>query len=179
VTCARCRSGGLVTTRNVRRLTVRGLTAFDNEFDGLACYQTEDSLFTKLDLHDNPGAGISLDLDFDRNVISNAVLTANDLGIFMRDSRANEFSGVSIRNSRHFGVFLAQAEELTVDGWAPEPQTECAGNSFADLIADHCGDAAFRINNLACTNNIIIHSNFAGNLHGGLSLAQPDAIAAR
>ena len=45
VTCAWCRSGGLVTTRGVRRLTVRDLTAFDNEFDGLACYQTEDSRF--------------------------------------------------------------------------------------------------------------------------------------
>jgi len=52
VTCARCRSGGLVTTRNVRRLTVRNLTAFDNEFDGLACYQTKDCLFTGLYLHD-------------------------------------------------------------------------------------------------------------------------------
>ena len=36
VTCARNRSGGLVTTLGVRRLTVRNLTAFDNEFDGLA-----------------------------------------------------------------------------------------------------------------------------------------------
>src|SRR5208337_3183440 len=42
VTSAHCRSGGLVTTRNVRRLTVHDYTAFDNEFDGLACYQTED-----------------------------------------------------------------------------------------------------------------------------------------
>jgi len=40
VTCARNRSGGLVTTLGVRRLTVRELTAFDNEFDGLACYET-------------------------------------------------------------------------------------------------------------------------------------------
>jgi hypothetical protein len=179
VTCARCRSGGLVTTRNVRHLTVRGLTSFDNEFDGLACYQTEDSLFTDLDLHDNPCAGISLDLDFDRNIITNAVLTANDLGIFMRSSCGNEFGGISIRNSHHFGVFMAQAEEMTDDGWAPAPETECADNSFDNLIADNCGSAAFRINNLACTNNVIIHSNFNGNLHGGLSRVQPAVIAAR
>ena len=43
---------------------MRNLTAFDNEFDGLACYQTRDCLFTGLYLHDNPGAGISLDLGF-------------------------------------------------------------------------------------------------------------------
>ena len=113
VTCARCRSGGLVTTRGVRRLTVRDLTAFDNEFDGLACYQTTDCLFTKLHLHDNPGAGISLDLAFNHNVISNAVLTANDLGIFMRASRDNRFHNISIQDSRHYGVFMAHAEKLT------------------------------------------------------------------
>ncbi len=54
LTAAHCRSGGLVTTLGVRRLTVRGLEAFDNQFDGLACYQTTDSLFTELSLHDNP-----------------------------------------------------------------------------------------------------------------------------
>ena len=177
VTCARCRSGGLVTTRDVRRLTVRDLTAFDNEFDGLACYQTEDCLFTGLYLHDNPGAGISLDLAFNGNVISNAVLSANDLGVFMRASRDNQFCNISIRNSRHFGVFMADAEEQTARGSEPVPQTECAQNSFTNLAAMNCGGAAFRVNNSSCTNNVIIHPEFDGNTQGGLSLARPDLVA--
>jgi len=177
VTCARCRSGGLVTTRDVRRLTVRNLTAFDNEFDGLACYQTEDCLFTGLYLHDNPGAGISLDLDFNGNVISNAVLTANDLGVFMRASRGNQFCDISIRNSRHYGVFMAHAEQQTPRGWEPVPRTECAQNTFTNLAARDCGGAAFRINNDTCTNNVIIRPEFDGNAQGGLSLAQPDLVA--
>jgi hypothetical protein len=177
VTCARCRSGGLVTTRDVQRLTVRNLTAFDNEFDGLACYQTEDCLFTGLYLHDNPGAGISLDLAFNHNVISNAVLTANDLGVFMRASRDNQFCNISIRNSRHFGVFMAHAETPTPRGWEPVPRTECVQNSFTNLMASNCGDAAFRVNNSTCTNNVIIHPKFDGNAQGGLSLAQPDLVA--
>ena len=106
-------------------MTVRGFEAFDNEFDGLACYQTTDSLFTDLYLHDNPGAGISLDLAFNHNVISNAVLAANDLGIFMRASRDNQFHNVAIRNSHHYGVFMAHAETLTAQGWGPAPRTEC------------------------------------------------------
>ena len=177
VTCARCRSGGLVTTRGVRRLTVRNLAAFDNEFDGLACYQTEDCLFTGLNLHDNPGAGISLDLDFNGNVISNAVLTANDLGMFMRASRDNQFCDVSIRNSRHYGVFMAQAGTPTPLGWEPVPRTECAQNSFTNLAARDCGDAAFRVNDPTCTNNVVISPRFDGNARGGLSLAQPDLVA--
>ena len=179
VTCARCRSGGLVTTRDVRRLTVRNLTAFDNEFDGLACYQTTDCLFTELFLHDNPGAGISLDLDFNCNIISNAVLTANDLGVFMRASHDNQFCNISIRNSRHFGIFMAHTETPTARGWEPVPRTECAQNSFIDLMASDCGCAAFRINNATCTNNVVIHPRFDGNAQGGLSLAQPDLVAVR
>jgi hypothetical protein len=176
VTCARCRSGGLVTTLGVRRLTVRDLTAFDNEFDGLACYETMDCVFTELYLHDNPGAGISLDLAFNHNVISNAVLAANDLGIFMRESCDNQFHNISISNSRHYGVFMAHTEAPTEAGWRPVPQTECAHNAFTNLIASHCGDAAFRVNDTTCTNNIIVQPQFQDNLHGGLSLAQPDLV---
>jgi hypothetical protein len=177
VACARCRSGGLVTTRDVRRLTVRNLTAFDNEFDGLACYQTEDCLFTGLYLHDNPDAGISLDLDFNHNVISNAVLTANDLGVFMRASCDNQFCNVTIRSSRHFGVFMAHSEQQTPRGWEPVPRTECVQNSFTNLAASDCGGAAFRVNNTTCTNNVIIRPKFDRNAQGGLSLAQPDLVA--
>jgi len=177
VTCARCRSGGLVTTRDVRRLTVRNLTAFDNEFDGLACYQTEDCLFTGLCLHDNPGAGISLDLDFNDNVVSNAVLTANDLGVFMRASRGNQFCNITIRDSRHYGVFMAHAEQQTPRGWEPVPRSECAQNSFTNLAASDCGGAAFRVNNDTCTNNVVIRPKFDGNAQGGLSLVQPDLVA--
>lgn len=179
VTCAWCRSGGLVTTRGVERLTVRNLTAFDNEFDGLACYETKDCTFSGLYLHDNPCAGISVDLGFNNNVVSNAVLTANDLGVFMRASRENEFVNVSIRSSRHFGVFMAQAEEPTADGWRLAPQTECVENSFTNLAARDCGAAAFRVNNDTCTNNVIVRPRFNGNLHGGLSLAGPDLVTVR
>lgn len=179
VTSARCRSGGLVTTRDVRRLTVRHLEAFDNEFDGLACYQTEDCLFTDLFLHNNPGAGISLDLAFNHNVISNAVLTANDLGVFMRSSYNNQFYDVTIHNSRDHGVFMAHAEMETPSGWAAAPKTECKFNSFTNLIAIDCGGAAFRINNDTCTNNSITRAKFDRNLKGGLSLAQPNLVTLR
>jgi hypothetical protein len=170
VTSSRCRSGGLVTSHIVRRLTVRDFNAFDNQFDGLACYQTEESLFTQLDLHDNPGAGISLDLAFNHNVISNAVLTANSLGIFMRASRNNQFLNVTIRDSRQYGVFMAQAETRTALGWGLAPRTECADNLFNNLNTTNCGSSAFHVNNASCTNNIISYARFEGNLQGNLAL---------
>ena len=176
VTCAHCRSGGLVTTLGVRRLTVRDLTASDNEFDGLACYETEDSLFTKLNLYNNPGAGISLDLAFNNNVISNAILIGNDLGVFMRASSNNRFYNVSIRDSRHDGVFMAHTETLTLRGWQPVPGTECVHNSFTNLTAANCGGVAFRVNDTTCTNNVIIGGQFQHDTQGSLSLARPGLV---
>ena len=175
VICARCRSGGLVTTLGVRRLSVSDLTSFDNQFDGLACYLTEDSTFAKLFLHDNPGAGISLDLAFNHNVISDATLDSNDLGIFMRSSRGNQFHDISIRQSHNFGVFMAQAMEQTTKGCQRDPQTECTNNSFTNFSANKCGSAAFRINDLDCTNNVMIGAQFDDPAHG-LSMVQPNLL---
>jgi hypothetical protein len=169
ITCSRCRSGGLVTTLGVRDLTVRKLTAFDNEFDGMACYGTRHSTFTDLYLHDNPGAGISLDLQFNYNTISNADLVANNLGVFMRDSRQNEFWNINIQNSHRFGVFMAGYIDQ-------DAQTACADNAFTNLSADNCGGAAFRVNDVTCTNNVLIRARFAKNLRGGLSLVRPNMV---
>lgn len=178
VTCTRCRSGGLVTTLGVRRLTVENFASFDNEFDGLACYLTMDSVFTNLYLHNNPGAGISLDLAFDHNVIKNATLISNDLGIFMRDSRNNQFKDVSIRNNRDFGVFMAQAFEPADRGTQPEPDTECTDNSFTNLVDLKNGQAGFRVNDVSCTNNIIIGAQFGGSVRD-LSTPEPDLVTVK
>jgi hypothetical protein len=179
VSASRCRSGGLVTTLGVRRLTVSHFESFDNEFDGLACYLTEDSTFSNLNLHDNPGAGISLDLAFNHNTISNATLTANDLGIFMRSSHENKFFAVDIRESKHHGVFMAHSEDF-INGIAlPAPMTECSQNAFTNLIAINCGGAAFRVNNVTCNRNVIVGPKFNGNRSGNLSVAGPDLVTVR
>lgn len=176
VTCTRCRSGGLVTTLGVRRLKVENFTSFNNEFDGLACYLTMDSVFDKLYLHNNPGAGISLDLAFDHNIIQNAILAANDIGIFMRDSRNNQFNNLSIRDNRDFGVFMAQAVAPVGSDVQPQPDTQCANNSFTDLVAiQDGGHAAFRVNDITCTNNIIVDPQFDGSVRA-ISTAGPKLV---
>ena len=179
VVCCRCRSGGLVSAGGTRRLTVRDFTAFDNQFDGLACYRTEDSLFTGLQLHDNLAAGISLDLSFDHNLISEALLAGNTLGLFMRDSRDNLFQGLIIRRSRDDGVFMAQADIQTRDGWQLSPNTECTGNSFVGLAISGCGGKPFLVNDAACTNNVVYGAQFQDNDKGGSALASAKPAPAR
>ncbi len=179
VICRRCRSGGLVSTGRTRRLTLLDYTAYDNQFDGLACYRTEDSHFSRLNLHDNRAAGISLDLGFVKNTIDGAVLTGNDLGIFMRDSRDNVFEGVTIRRSRHDGVFMAQTGEATRSGWRLWPGTECTGNKFNNLRVVECGGRAFQVNDSSCTNNRINGGQFLDNAQGGLSQPPANPVTAR
>lgn len=173
VTTARCRSGGLVTTLDTQKLTVRDLNSFDNEFDGLACFSTENCTFTNLYLHDNTaGAGISLDGNFHHNVIEDAVLTGNDLGIFMRWSHDNQFHHIAIHNSRDYGVFMAQN---AAQNGGPS-RTDCVDNYFTDISADQCGDAVFRVNDVTCTNNVVSGAKFKDNVHGALSLALPGLL---
>lgn len=178
VTCAHCRSGGLVTTLGIDGLHVVGLNSFDNQFDGMACYTTEDSVFTNLRLHDNPGAGISLDWNFRHNVIDHADLSANDLGIFMRWSSDNQFHHVSVHNSRDIGVFMAQNRDKGLDG-ALLMQTGCANNVFTDLMEDKSGNLAFRVNDGICTNNVVINGQFDGDPKTELSSAEPDLLIVR
>jgi hypothetical protein len=179
VVCCRCRSGGMVTSGRTRRLTVRDFTAFDNQFDGLACYFTEDCDFSRLNLHDNLSAGISLDLNFNHNVIHDSVLTGNDLGIFMRQSRNNLFQGVTIQKSRHHGVFMAQSFVGTATGLQPCLGSECAGNTFDKLEVAHCGGKGFLVNDVTCTNNVICGGHFADDAQGDLSQAAPNLISLR
>lgn len=176
IVAAHCRSGGLVTAVNVRRLTVRDYTAFDNEFDGLACYHTEDCVFTKMDLHNNQSAGISLDDDFHHNLISDSTLTANDLGIFMRHSCSNRFENLTIRRSLHDGVFIAQSGADTPTGWHFTPGTACIGNHFIGCDIRNCASAAFRVNDAACVGNTIQGGVFQGNRMGGLLQAATDLV---
>ena len=176
VVAAHCRSGGLVTANGTRGLTVNGFTSYDNQFDGLACYRTENCVFTGLNLHDNQAAGISLDLDFDHNVISDSTLTDNDLGVFMRRSNSNQFSDITIRRSHHDGVFMAQWVGCSPNGWRLIPQTECAENHFSGLEIYDCRGVAFRVHDAACINNVIEDGIFSGNLNGGLVQAGANLV---
>jgi parallel beta-helix repeat protein len=172
VVAAHCRSGGLVTANGTRNLTVSDFTAYDSEFDGLACYKTERSVFTRLNLHDNQCAGISLDLDFNHNLISDSTLGGNDLGIFMRDSSDNQFLNLTITQSRHNGIFIAQWVKSEAKGWAYIPQTECEDNQFEALQIHDCAGTAFCVHDPTCVNNVVEEGIFSGNLNDKLSRAR-------
>jgi hypothetical protein len=162
VTCCHCRSGGLVMAET-RRIAIQNFSAFDNEYDGLACYSTEDCKFSDLNLRDNLAAGLSLDLSFNHNIIACATMSGNDLGVFMRDSRNNLFQSVTIDRSHRYGVFMAQTAEPGPAGWRLIPGTECTDNTFNAPVITNCGSYGILINNASCTNNVVHDAQFANN----------------
>lgn len=169
VTVHSARSGGLVSELTCRRLTIRDFTSFDNHFDGLAGYETEDSVLSGLYLHDNLAAGFSFDIAFNNNVISDTVIAGSaKVGIFMRDSRDNVFKGLQIRNSGEHGIFLAQ-----VDTDAAKP---ASGNTFIGIVVSGSKGAGLRANDLSCVSNSVIGSQFVGNTQGCISEVSPGLV---
>lgn len=154
-------SGGLVTEKYCHNLTIKNFESFDNFFDGLAGYQTEASEFSELNLHHNLGAGISIDIDFNHNLIRDSELHDNhDVGIFARNLTGNHFLRVSIQRSGNHGVFMAKSEAAN----------SCATqNTFEDVQINDSKFAGFRLNDNCEGNAIIGTSNLCGNQKGGVS----------
>jgi hypothetical protein len=164
VTVFRARSGGLVSERGCRRLIIRDFTSSDNQFDGLAGYETENSSFSGLRLHDNLAAGLSFDLRFNHNFFSDVIITGSmEVGLFMRDSRDNVFHDLQVRDSKKDGVFLAQVD---LDTTKP-----AVSNTFIRGSVSGSGGAGFSVPNESCVNNLVVAFRFSGNV--GVCIYEP------
>jgi hypothetical protein len=157
-------SGGLVTELGCRRLAIRDYTSFDNEFDGLAGYETEDSTFSGIHLYGNKAAGISTDIKFNNNKFYDVTIAENrTVGIFMRDSLDNSFTNLHIRDSVQHGIFLAQVNT--------DPTTAATGNTFTGVVISRSGGMGVIANDASCINNMLVGAQFIDNRHGCISEA--------
>lgn len=152
-------SGGLVTELGCARLMIRDYTSYDNEYDGFAGYETENSTFSGINLYNNKGAGISTDIHFDNNKFSDVTITnTKTVGIFMRDSSNNSFTNVHIRNSKQHGIFLAQVDD--------DISKPAVGNTFNSLVISNSGGYGILISDASCTNNLFVASQYVDNEKG-------------
>ena len=171
------RSGGLVVERNSRRVTIRDIVSTGNHFDGVAAAATTQTLFTGLQLYDNDRAGLSFDLDFNDNLITDSVIADNaDVGVFMRQSRRNLFSALEVRNNGSSGLFLAEHDD------PHDPNTRAADNTFDGLVVSGSGQDAgrpgfgIRVNDASCSNNLVVATQFIGNRQAAVSEASPGLV---
>ena len=164
VVTRRTRSGGVVLEKTCRRVRIDGLESHDNEFDGLAAYETEDSTFTRLYLHHNRSAGFSFDWRFNRNQITDSIASENgSQGIFMRDSIGNSFERVKLQANGEQGVFMAETRTI--------PGTACRYNKFKAVTITGNKAHGIRINDASCTVNSLEDCTVTGNGVEDISLA--------
>lgn len=162
VTVRGARSGGIVVELESRRIHVNRVRLVDNHLDGLAGYETEDSLFTGLVLSDNKAAGLSLDRGFDNNILADIVITdSGTSGIFLRDGSSNIFDGLRIVNSEENGVFLAQLTAAE-DPDMPAP----TGNTFSSITITGSSDWGFFQADAAVTDTLLDSAQFINNALG-------------
>jgi len=164
VTANSARSGGLVADGS-QRVTVRDFTASDNHLDGLAGYETTDSVFSGLFLHDNLAAGLSLDNDFDHNTVDDvAIEGSGDVGVFMRDVHRNVFSAMHVRDSGSHGIFLAQDDRPLAT-----PNDSPRRNTFNSIMVFGSGGAGIWVNDTSCAGNLLVALQFGDNDDGDIS----------
>ena len=163
------RSGGLVTELGSKHLLVRDITSDDNQFDGIAGYETTLSTFSNITARDNiSGAGMSFDIRFRNNLVTDSTLVNNNLGIFMRDSTNNTFNGLVIHRSHDHGIFLAQVDN--------DAATPAARNTFTAMTVSESGGSGLRANDASVVDNAVTAAQFTANAGGCVSEAVPGQV---
>jgi hypothetical protein len=145
VTISNCKSGGLVSTLDCDTLSIDHLTSYNNEYDGIACYETTNSTFKNLCLTNNGAAGISLDNHFNDNMFSNVDINNNQTGIFMRNSNNNVFLNIAMKNNK-LGAFISHIDK--------DESTGCSNNIILGKL-----DKVI-INRTTCMGNLIKNNTF-------------------
>lgn len=159
-----CRSGGIVLEKYCRRVEVRDFESYNNEFDGLAAYETEDCSFTQMKLHNNRSAAVSFDWKFNRNLIADSQFIGNGgQGIFMRDSVGNEFRNLYINDNGEQGIFIAETREIA--------DSACRDNHFDRVVVRANKTQGIRVNDESCVGNSISNSIITGNKGDNISLS--------
>jgi hypothetical protein len=103
-------SGGLVVEKHSENLLIRHFEAYGNIFDGLAGYQSENSLHEEIYLHDNLASGVSIDVSYDKAWFKRICFENNyDNGIFARYSKDNAFVDGFLNNNCSFGVYTSES----------------------------------------------------------------------
>jgi hypothetical protein len=151
-------SGGLVTEKYCDHLLVSDFISYGNHFDGFAGYQTEDSVFENINLSRNRGAGISIDIQFNRNRFSGGTLASNgDVGIFARDLHGVVFEFLNITRSGSHGAFLADADA---------PDTCANDNEFRSVVIQGSHGSGIHIASPCTGNKVTGFSRLEGNTAG-------------
>ncbi len=123
------RSGGLVTEKGCKNITVRNSYFMSSYFDGVAACETTDSLFEEIVVNRNDYAGISLDWNVQNCIFRKIYSYGNkDWTIFQRSSKGIVYDQITSRGNGG-GAFLAKNVNT---GLLPGSKASILRSIFAD-----------------------------------------------
>lgn len=160
VAAARGNSGGLTIEKLSSHIYLQSFWAYDNALDGLAGYQTNNSVFRNLNLSNNVMSGISIDFDFTQNTFDGLVLSGNgDNGVFSHSLSDNVFKNVRVQNNGNFGFYIdGIRHRIDKSDGSTEfvmIQNTCNRNRFENVVAQGNKGAALRLNHLCHDTQLI------------------------
>jgi hypothetical protein len=156
VTVENAASGGIVLERSCRRIRIRNVVSFGHHFDAIAFGgDVQDSTIEGCVLRHNRAAGISFDLTPSGNlIIGSEVRNNDDVGVFMRDSDRNCFTGCLIADNGSYGVYIADGEA---------PGAAAIENAFVSNQYQNNGGHGIWQDGPDSVNNCQTGGTFAGN----------------
>jgi hypothetical protein len=152
------RSGGMVVVSS-DHLMVDGFEAKKSCFDGLAGYETHNSVFRNVLVHDNDYAGFSFDDDFSDNRFEDFRAQGNhDQGMFIRDASGNRFVRGLFEHNAKNGVYFDQDNQHV-------PTTCATDTSLSNVTVRGNGQYGAWLQ-FACRGNQFLDSTIEGNRTG-------------
>lgn len=157
------RSGGIVVSWHSSNIYIENVALYDNYFDGIALYTSEDILVSNFLSYDNGSAGISLDNDLKDVTFEGGHIKNNGkVGVFTRDAENIQFHNLLVRENGEHGVFLANDD--TNPATTGVKQLFIQGCSF--LNNNGYGLLLTGISPSDSANNVVVGNMFLDNLAG-------------
>ncbi len=160
-------SGGIVASWQCRGLFLDNLSSHNNQFDGMAFYDSENILISNFICHANDAAGLSLDNDLSYVIFDNGLIRDNiDVGIFARHAHDISFHDLIISGNHSHGAFISHVTEGTGTGvtrlvfescsfienngygfWLDSPATDSPNNALMGCLFSGNADDSIRLHN--------------------------------
>lgn len=104
------RSGNIVIEKGCQNITIENCILNHAFFDGIAGYASRECIIRNNIITDNHSAGLSFDLQFNKNTITDNVIEGNNLGVFLRYCDDNTFNRNEMKNTE-YDFYLNQVDD--------------------------------------------------------------------
>lgn len=160
-------SGGIVISINSNRVYILNSSCYDNEFDGIALYTSEDIFVSNFFSFQNGYAGLSLDNDLKFITFNDGFIKNNGkVGIFVRDAEDLYFHDLIISENQEHGCFLANNTNI------PDSGVKRLFFDSCSFIENNGYGLSLNSSSVDSPNNAVVSCLFSGNVSGSIYIEE-------